>query len=257
VVLIVEGETEEYLVPRVWRALQLPNAPELMRVITLRGVKERIVKVGAFAAAPLVGELQGDYYDLIKPPTKLIVAVDPDKPYDTLEAVAAKRNEVLDEIRLVLKAQGAEAHPDDLEHLVEIRTWSASCFEFEHFTDAELAKAVLEVYRGYGAPDRAGLTKALHTQREARQDIGKAWTNWRPPEVSKTELAKRLWPVLEAKILDESSPDAPAIARVVYEAYLQAQGLRYWNYVLRASPRPGVEPSGVPWQLATLSDQST
>src|SRR5207245_1539021 len=128
--------------------------------------------------------------------------------------------------------------PDDLEHLVEIRTWSESCFEFEHFTDAELAKAVLEVYHGYGVPDQAGLIKALNYHRQARQDIGKVWTNWRPPEVSKTALAKKLWPVLEAKILDESLPDAPAIARVVYEAYLEAQKFRYWNYVLKAAPRP-------------------
>ncbi len=84
---MVEGETEEYIAPRVWRALQLPNAPELMRIITLRGVKERIVKIGALAAAPLVGELQGEYYELIKPPTKLMVAVDPDEPYDTPQAV--------------------------------------------------------------------------------------------------------------------------------------------------------------------------
>jgi hypothetical protein len=239
VVLVVEGETEEYIASRVWRALQLPNAPELMRILTLRGVGERIVKVGAFAAAPLVGELQGEYYDLIKPPTKLVVAVDPDRPYDTPQAVADRRTEVLDEIRLVLKAQGAEADPDDLEHLVEIRTWSESCFEFEHFKDEELADAILEVYHGYGAPDRAGLIKALNAHRQARQDIGKVWTNWRPTEVSKTELAKRLWPVLEAKILDESSPDAPAIAQVVYEAYLQAQDLRYKSYVLRAAPRLG------------------
>jgi len=238
VVLVVEGETEEYIAPRVWRTLQLPNAPELMRILTLRGVGERIVKVGALAAAPLVGELQGDYYDLIKPPTRLMVAVDPDKPYDTPEEVAARRIEVLDEIKLVLAAQGAEADPDDLEHLVEIGTWSESCFEFEHFPDAELAKAILEVYSGYGAPDEAGLIRALNAQRKARQDIGKVWTNWRPPQVSKTALAKKLWPVLEAKVLDESSPDVPAIAKVIYEAYLQAQDFRYKSFVLRAAPGP-------------------
>ena len=238
VVLVVEGETEEYIAPRVWRTLQLPNAPELMRILTLRGVTERIVKVGALAAAPLVGELHGEYYDLIKPPTMLMVAVDPDKPYDTPQEVAARRTEVLNEIKLVLAAQGAEADPDDLEHLVEIRTWPASCFEFEHFTDAELAKAILEVYHGHGAPDEAGLVRALSAHRSNRQDISKVWTNWHPSEVSKTALAKKLWPVLEAKILDESAGDAPTIAKVVYEAYLQAQDRRYKNYVLRVAPRP-------------------
>lgn len=238
VVLVVEGETEEYIAPRVWWALQLPNAPELMRIITLRGVKERIVKVGALAAAPLVGELQGEYYDLIKPPTKLLVAVDPDPPYDTPQGVEDRRTEVLDEIKLVLAAQGAEADPADLEHLVEIRTWSESCFEFEHFSNEQLADAVLDVYRGYGAPGRDDLIRILDGHRKARADIKNVWKNWRP-KVRKTDLAKKLWPILEAKIHDESSPDVPAIAQVVYEAYLQAQGLRYKSYILRAAPRSG------------------
>src|SRR5258708_23194249 len=44
VVLVVEGETEEYTAPRVWRALQPPHAPQLMRIITFRGGTERIVQ---------------------------------------------------------------------------------------------------------------------------------------------------------------------------------------------------------------------
>ena len=101
----------------------------------------------------------------------------------------ARRTEVLGEIKLVLAAQEAEADPDDLEHLAEIRTWSEPCFEFEHFTDPELADAILDIYRGYGAPDRAGLIRALNAQRLARQDIDKVWTNWRP-KVSKRALAQ-------------------------------------------------------------------
>jgi hypothetical protein len=236
VVLIVEGETEEYLVPRVWQTLELPNAPELMRVVTLRGVKERIVKVGALAAAPLVGELHGEYYSLIRPPTKLLVAVDPDVPYDTPAEVTARKNEVLDEIRLVLAAQEAVIDAGDLEHLVEIRTWSESCFEFEHFTDDELADVILRIYQGYGAPNHLGLTNALRAQRNARQDIKKVWANWRP-EVRKTALATELWPILQAKIRDESANVAPSIAQVVYDAFLEAQNRRYKQYVLKAAQR--------------------
>lgn len=252
-VLIVEGETEEYMVPRIWQALQLPNAPELMRVINLRGIKERIVKIGAFAAAPLVGELHENYYTLIRPLTKLLVAVDPDPPYDTPEQVEARRTEVLGEIKLVLAVQGAEADPDDLQNLVEIRTWSESCFEFEHFTDDQLADAILAVYQRAQAPDRTQLMKALRIHRANRQDIGKVWTNWRP-KVSKTQLAKRLWPALEVEILDQSSSNPPpTMAQVVYEAYLQAQDFRYTNFVLRAAPRSEGEQAEVPWQLGTLN----
>jgi hypothetical protein len=73
--------------------------------------------------------------------------------------------------------------------------------------------------------------------------------------MSRSIEAKQLWPLLEAEILDESSPEAPTIAKVVYEAYLEAQKFRYWTYVLRAAPRSSGEQAEVPWQLGSLSQR--
>lgn len=54
VVLAVEGETEQEHVPGVWKELDYPDAPELMRLLMLEGTTKDLVKVAALAAAPLV-----------------------------------------------------------------------------------------------------------------------------------------------------------------------------------------------------------
>lgn len=80
VVLAVEGESEMEHVPRVWEVLGYPRAPDLIRALKLGGVDRNLEKVAALAAAPLVSkqDLDGRYRQLIKPPTRLMIAVDPE-----------------------------------------------------------------------------------------------------------------------------------------------------------------------------------
>jgi hypothetical protein len=146
VVLALEGETEMYHAPFVWRALGFSDAPELLRLLKLGAANRDLVKLAALAAAPLVSEkVPGtDAWTLIKPYTRLLVAVDPDPPFTTPERVARERAKILDEIKDVLKTQGVERpDPAELNHLVEIRTWDAPCYEFAHFTDQELADGII------------------------------------------------------------------------------------------------------------------
>ena len=56
VVLALEGETEMYHAPRVWKALEYADAPELMRLLKLGSVSQDLKKVAALTAAPLVSE---------------------------------------------------------------------------------------------------------------------------------------------------------------------------------------------------------
>jgi hypothetical protein len=55
VVLAVEGDSEEVHAPKIWKALEYPDAPELIRVLNLGGTDRDMQKVAALAAAPLVG----------------------------------------------------------------------------------------------------------------------------------------------------------------------------------------------------------
>jgi len=126
VVLAVEGQTEEVHVPLVWKALGYPDAPELVRVLRLGGVDRDLEKVAALAAAPLIRtRLPGhDAWQLAKPPTRLLVAVDPEgRHFETDQKIAKTRAKLLAEIQSVLKAQGVDRpNREELDELIEIKT---------------------------------------------------------------------------------------------------------------------------------------
>lgn len=238
VVLAVEGDTEEIHVPKVWKSLNYPKAPELVRILNLGGADHDLQKVAVLAAAPLVGErAEGqDFWWLIKPPTQLLVAVDPDQRYSTPEKVVAVRTKVLNEIKEVLKAQGAKTADEELDQLVEIRTWSERCYEFAHFTDEELADGIVAIHDTINGITREELVASLAKHRKQRKDVKEVWSLW-DYKPSKRKLAEALWPVLEQKIerarLDSTAP-VPEIVEVVQQAYLIAQRWRYRTFVLKA-----------------------
>ena len=241
VVLALEGETEMYHAPFVWRALGFSDAPELMRLLKLGAANRDLVKLAALAAAPLVSEkVPGtDAWTLIKPYTRLLVAVDPDPPFTTAERVARERAKILDEIKDVLKTQGVERpNPAELDHLVEIRTWDAPCYEFAHFTDQELADRIITVHETINGLTRDELIASLARSRGRGKDVKEVWGQWEY-KVSKVELAKALLPVLLGKVHACMTPqDAPVppIAQVVNDAYHLAQQWRYQSYALTELP---------------------
>ena len=241
VVLAIEGETEQVHVPQVRRALGYSDAPELLRLLWLGGVDKDLQKVAALAAAPLVGErMPGtDAWSLIKPPARLLIAVDPEGKYFAPGKVGRTRRAILNEIKAVLKAQGVTAaNPAELEDLVAIRTWSASCYEFAHFTDEELADGIRAVHHTSNGLTRDELVAAIKVTRDRGKDIKEVWNQW-DHKPGKPELAEALWPALEVKIdRCRSDPEAPVpeIVEVVQEAHLVAQRWRYRSFVLSEEP---------------------
>jgi hypothetical protein len=254
VVLALEGDTEMCHAPRVQAALHFTDAPELIRLLKLGTTSRDLAKVAALAAAPLVSDkVPGtDAWKLIKPYTRLFVAVDTDPPYTTPERVDYERTKILDEIKDVLKAQGVEhPNPAELEHLVEIRTWDAPCYEFAHFTDEELADGIMAVHDTIDGWTRDQLVEALGYWRARKKDIKRVWESGRwieqsqgmtgkwTPEPSKVSLAEALWPTLEEKIqLAMTTQDAfiPPIAAVISDAYHIALRWRHQSYVLTEVP---------------------
>lgn len=244
VVLAVEGESEEVHAPRVWKALGYPDAPELMRFLKLGGVDKNLQKVAALAAAPLIaGRKTEDTWELIKPPTCLMVAVDPEGRYFAPNKVDATRQSILNEIKSVLKAQGAKTTDKELDHLVKIRTWSESCYEFAHFTDDELADGIRVIHQTSNNLTRDELIASLAEVRARRgtknekTDIKAVWERW-SYKPSKVDLARELWPVLQRKIDQLQAGEnvtPPEIVEVVEQAYFTAQSWRYETFVLTAS----------------------
>jgi hypothetical protein len=261
VVLVVEGETEACHAPRIWQALGFSEAPELMRLLKLGGTGRDLTKVAAVTAAPLVGgRVLANEWKLIKPYTRLFVAVDPDRPFTTPERVAEEKAKILNEIKDVLRAQGVtRPKPEELDELVEIRTWDASCYEFAHFTDEELADGIIEAHPTIDGWSRDQLIEALAHWRAKGTDIKRVWESGRwieqtktvsgkwTPEPSKVALAEALWPTLLKKIqlcVASKGAPVPPIAAVVNDAYHVAQQWRYVSYLLTEAPetldaRPG------------------
>jgi hypothetical protein len=255
VVLAIEGETEQAHVPLVWKQLDYPDAPELLRLLMLGGVDRDLEKVAALAAAPLVGQKapsQRPAWLLIKPPTCLYIAVDPEGQYFAPDNVPQTRTAILNEIRAVLRAQGVTAaNTAELDELARIRTWSESCYEFAHFTDEELADGIMTVHTTIEGWTRDELVAALAYWRGRGADIKRVWRSGRWDEqqqkmtgpweytVSKTKLAAALWPALRAKIdrcrVDADAP-VPEIVEVVQDAYHLAQRWRYQSFLLSEDP---------------------
>lgn len=238
VVLAIEGDTEEIHVPKVWKALGYAVAPELVRILKLGGVDHDLKKVAALAAAPLVGQrVPGqDFWQLIKPPTQLLVAVDPEGKYFRPGRVDKTRTDILNEIRGVLKAQGATTTDEELNYLVEIHTWEQSCYEFTHFSDEELADAIMAVHKTIDGLTRAELVNSIAASRKRHKNVDEVWSQW-SYKVSKVKLAEALWPALERQIhaarTDDTAP-VPEIAEVVQHAYMTAQSWRHKSFVLTA-----------------------
>lgn len=253
VVLALEGETEAYHAPLVWQALGFSEAPELMRLLKLGGTDHDLTKVAAVTAAPLVGgQVLPNEWKLIKPYTRLFVAVDPDRPFTTPERVAEEKAKILKEVRDVLKAQGVtRPKPEELDELVEIRTWDASCYEFAHFTDEELADGLIEAHPTIDGWTRDQLIDALAYWRAKKKDIKRVWESGRwieqsgsmsgkwTPEPSKVKLAEALWPLLLRNVqlcmAIEKAP-VPPIAAVINDAYHVAQQWRYLSFLLTEVP---------------------
>lgn len=258
VVLALEGETEVYHAPLVWRTLGYSEAPELMRLLKLGGVDQKLQKVAALNVAPLIGNQvpasKAIAWTVIRPSATLILAVDPDNRFNTPDKLAKERVNILNEVKDVLKAQGVERpNPDELDHLVpEIRVWGATCYEFEHFDAEELAEGIMAVHWTIDGWTREQLVEALRYWRDVKkQDIKYVWLKGRwddqanrltgkwAYEVSKTKLAEALWPALLRRVqlamVAEDAP-VPAIMKVVIDAYRIAQQRRYLSFVLTEVP---------------------
>jgi len=223
-ILILEGEVEEHLYPLVRAELGMTDDYAVVQMFGVRGVKANLSLLAALAATPQVDDSPSPDYELRSPPTKLLIAMDPEDKYQTASDVEIQTQKLVKQIQERLTAQGV-TNPDPIEiaTLVEIRTWTNRCFEFEHFTIEEIADALIDLHHDHGGLDRDRLIEVLRKTLERENDVKKVWKTWRP-EVSKIHLAERLWPHLQQRIeeADDDKVDLPEFAQVVLDAHLRA-----------------------------------
>jgi hypothetical protein len=106
--------------------------------------------------------------------------------------------------------------------IVEILTWGRLPFEFAHFTDQELADAMLSIAKVSHPKGRAQVISNLHMQRTQRAAPDVAKVFWGSQSgLTKPTLADALWPVLEHKINTaiQCSQKGPPVMQACVRAY--------------------------------------
>ncbi len=228
-VLAVEGETEELIVPRVLKLFGEGEASGLIQVVSLNGVDGDVRLLARAVAAPrLVADPHGA--KLMSTATALMVAVDPEKKYATVAKCEAQHKAMVDEVMrsLVPDLRRKQAVRKAVEYCIRVHTWGSQSFEYAHFSDHELAIAARRLCKG--APPLAEVTARFGAGRPTDRNLKDVWKKW-PTPVSKVDLADELWPILRRRLVSGRGRPAP-IGPIVDEALAlahEARGVRIFE----------------------------
>jgi hypothetical protein len=223
VVLLVEGETERFLFTELMKLLNVPRLDSFIRIELLGGVDKEI-ELLAKHLAPALRASGGTYLDMLRPPTRLLLAVDAEKRYSTPERRDRAKSKLADHLFNALDPEFQnEITRSEMDYFVHIETWSDEHkdVEFSHFTDRALAKAVLATQLAPADATLEGLTEAIRDLRAHRLPIDKLWNSW-PVKPKKPDLWKGLWRPLRARIKRaqvRGTPERIPVVRVLFEAY--------------------------------------
>jgi uncharacterized membrane protein YheB (UPF0754 family) len=124
---------------------------------------------------------------------------------------------------------------EQVEMLVAIRTWTkrGESFEFAHFTDRELARAIDSLDRRERKPERERLVELVAQARAGRKNLKILLKGF-----GKIELAEELWPLLERKLdraLGQQTETRIPVVPILDEATQMAHQFGRGNTVIALS----------------------
>lgn len=142
--LVLEGPTEMLLMPKVIEELLGRPAPSsLIECVPLNTIDQSLDMFVRHSVALRIGESRGDYVMLDRPATKILVAVDPERDYESARKVEQQRRKFVTWVHSSLPSEvRSRVTATDLDSLVTVRTWGSTCWEFANFTDTDLARAI-------------------------------------------------------------------------------------------------------------------
>jgi hypothetical protein len=227
-VIGVEGETEYRLIPRVLDLLGVTRDRNRIVIVDFGGTGDMKL-LARYAVEPVLGRDFGTGVALDRPLTRFLVLADAENHYKT----APKRRK---QRKLLLESLTKNV-PEDLRsdyyinttrgRIVEIRTWGKLPFEFAHFTDRELADAMISIAKVPHPRGRAQLSYQIHRERNHQApDVSKVFRAfpWPDSGLTKPTLADALWPTLERKINDsiQRGRPGPPVMQACIRAYEMA-----------------------------------
>jgi hypothetical protein len=236
VLLVLEGKTEMLLMPRVLaEAYGKPVPSTLIELVDMKTIDRDLDLFVRHEAGPRLGDnLADDAVLLARPPTRILVAVDPEKSYADRAGVRGQRDMLVRRLYEALPT-GMQSGTTmrQLRSLVDVVTWGTTPWEFANFTNTELAKAIMQCSALPSGMTRRDLAAALETERNLRstnarrspdvEAICRAWP--RSAKFRKADLVEVLWPTLQRKVQRDLAsgkrPRVPA-ARVAVKALTMA-----------------------------------
>jgi hypothetical protein len=236
-VIGVEGATEYKLVPRVLDLLEIELDRNWISIIDFGGTDRDLALLARYAGEPVLGRDLGSGVTLERPITRFLILTDAEHKYASLKDRNYQRKLLLDSLTQNLPRDlRGDYHSNKPEsRIVEIRTWGRFPFEFAHFTDRQLADAMLRIANVPHPKGRSGLIRAVNMQRTRDPSPNVDDVFWKGSGLSKTKLADALWPVLEKKVrraIERRQP-GPPIMRALVRAYEMAATPYRSNMILR------------------------
>lgn len=234
-ILIIEGETEEYIFPKAMELLGISRISSFIKIFKAGGVKKDFELLARYIAPPSLGNELENAVLLTRPPIHFLVAVDAESDFENSEKRGKLLKKWIDGIESAVPKKYRRGNMrNDLSQFVHIETWD-DVFEFAHFTDNELAEALLNAHSGSDSPSKGHLIQKLASMREPNKnkDVEKILSDWnhkkeledssynRGHKVGKTDLAKVLWPMLEKKIREAKNEEelrAIPLSRILLKA---------------------------------------
>jgi hypothetical protein len=238
-VLVVEGETEMLILPRVMAHFRVSLDREFISIENARGVGRDLSALVAYAVAPPTErEESGRYLRPLRPLTRFLVVADAEGKYATETDRERRRQVWIEGILTTLPTvDRTAAVRDAVERLVAVATWDrkGQSFEFANFTDRQLALASAKVDPRTKLSEKKRVAMAAGI-RASRGSIAPLLGG-----ASKIALAETLWPVLEAKMRlaqkRGTQLNIPVVA-VVDRAVTLAHELPRKNVVIPLQPDP-------------------
>jgi hypothetical protein len=222
-VICLEGATEYKLVPRVMTTLGIQWDDNRLRFVDGGGTNADLSLLGRYAAEPLIGRDLGDHVVLDRPLTRFLVMTDAENKYRTPADRRYQRKLLLDSLTKNVPKDLAGNYYINTRRgrIVDIVTWGKLPFEFAHFTDRQLADAMLKTAQVPHPQGRDRLIRNLHMQRTRDRAPNVEKVFWRGSGLDKVPLAEALWPVLERKVTNaiRRGTSGPPVMRACIRAY--------------------------------------